>query len=81
MSYGDFSAQITGRGALTIVRSRETKAVSFEYKGQFWQCPGKNQTAMASDLADGYEMEYCLGQFCEKLDRPPPAPTPPSSST
>ena len=69
MSYGDFSAQITARGAVAVTRSAETKTTSFEYNGQLWNCTFKNQPAMTSDLADGYEMDYCLAQFCSRVVR------------
>ncbi len=66
MAYGDFSSQITSRGALAVKRSRETSSTSFEYQKQIWTCTFKNQAAMTSDLADGCEMNYCLAQYCEK---------------
>jgi len=66
MSYGDFTAQITARGASAIKRSRETNTTTFAYKEQAWKCSFKNQPAMTNDLADGCEMDYCLAEYCEK---------------
>ena len=70
MSYGNFSAQVTARGAIEVKRSKENNNTSFQYKDQKWQCTFKNQIPMTADLADGCEMDYCLKEYCEKAIPP-----------
>jgi hypothetical protein len=50
-----------------VTRSRETKTTLFEYQGQPWRCTDKNQAEMTRELSDGYEMDYCLAQYCERV--------------
>ena len=64
MSYGDFTAQIEQRGATAITRDREAKSTYFSYEGRTWICADAARPAMTSDLADGYEMSYCLAEHC-----------------
>ncbi len=64
MSYGDFTAQITARGATEIVRDRNAKSTSFVYKGKAWVCTDSARPTMTAGLADGYEMDYCIAESC-----------------
>ena len=64
MSYGDFVAQITERGATAIVRNRDAKLTTFVYKGRSWLCVDAARGPMAAGLADGFEMDYCLAEHC-----------------
>ena len=65
MSYGDFTAQITQRGATAISRDRDAKLTSFIYHGKTWICVDAARAPMTAGLADGYEMEYCLAEHCQ----------------
>jgi hypothetical protein len=68
MSYGDFTAQLVQRGAKNVQRARPSKAVTFEFEGQQWRCVGAAVDTMTRELADGYEMAYCLKNYCERCD-------------
>lgn len=72
MSYGDFSAQIKARGAQAITRLGDEKATQFEFEGKQWRCVDAQRGAMTRELADGYEMRYCLELYCVAV--PPPTP-------
>lgn len=65
MSYGDFVAQITERGATAINRDRDRKSTSFVFKGRTWECADAARAAMTEGLSDGYEMDYCLNEHCK----------------
>ncbi len=73
MSYGDFSMQIKERGAVAIVAAAAEKTTQFVYAGETWMCAGKDRAAMAHELADGYEMPYCLALYCSRLPDGTPA--------
>jgi hypothetical protein len=64
MSYGSFDERITERGASAIKRDRDAKTTSFVYKDKTWGCVDKKRAAMTAALADGYEMDYCLNEYC-----------------
>lgn len=66
MSYGDFNTQIKGRGALAIVTA-PNRTTQFVYEGTHWSCAGKDRDAMTDELADGYEMGYCLPLYCSQI--------------
>jgi hypothetical protein len=68
MSYGDFTAQVLQRGARDVHRSRPSKAMIFEFEGQHWRCLGPEVATMTQELADGYEMAYCLRHYCERCE-------------
>ncbi len=68
MSYGDFTEQITQRGAKDIKRDRTTKTTTFVYKEQTWVCADSQRSPMAAGLSDGYEMEHCLSEHCKLKD-------------
>jgi hypothetical protein len=69
MSYGDFNMQIKDRGATAIERLSVEKTTVFIYEGASWRCVDKNRTLMAGELADGYEMGYCLALYCDTVSR------------
>jgi hypothetical protein len=64
MSYDDFAARIAERGATEVKRDRDSKTTSFVYKDRAWTCTDKARISMTLELADGYEMDYCLSQYC-----------------
>ena len=67
MSYGDFVAQIKERGASEVDRSSADKVTYFKYQGTPWSCTFRNQALMRNELADGYEMVYCLNRYCDRV--------------
>lgn len=68
MSYGDFVAQITERGATAVTRDRDAKLTSFVFEGRTWICSDAARTSMTAGLSDGYEMAYCLAEHCTPKD-------------
>jgi hypothetical protein len=66
MIYGTFESQLAQRGASNVVRSSETKTTTFEYQGNLWSCVVREARKMTQELADGYEMNYCLELYCQK---------------
>ena len=73
MSYGDLTTQLTWRGATKVERRQDSKSTVFEYHGAHWNCLDVNRRVMTSELADGYEMHYCLARYCERLPQCPTA--------
>jgi len=66
MSYGDFTAQVRQRGATDVTRVTGTKSMELTYQGKLWRCDERQVREMTRELADGYEMDYCLSRYCEK---------------
>lgn len=64
MAYSDFGTQIKSRGATDISRSAEAKSTRFTFAGNVWVCSDKKRMLMTDDLEEGYEMLYCLRQYC-----------------
>jgi hypothetical protein len=71
MSYGDFNAQIKARGATEIRRIAEDKKTEFTFGGRVWECSDGRRPEMTTELADGYEMAYCLGLYCSPQPQQP----------
>ncbi len=67
MFFGSFDMQITNRGATNIDRLSPERRTHFDYEGKRWVCLDPQRRLMTNELADGYEMSYCVARYCERL--------------
>lgn len=63
----DFSIQVKNRGATSVERKADEKRTTFEFEGKLWSCADPQRRLMAGELADGYEMNYCIARYCERI--------------
>lgn len=69
----DFMIQLKHRGATNVARKAEDKVTTFEFEGRHWACTDAKRRLMTGELADGYEMNYCVARYCDRIGQDGPS--------